>query len=76
MSQWDDLPEIEAALRSATLPNEPVRICSGVLVVDHIQFASTHLKICKTNLGNDRFLPYLARLKNYTKNITNGSNSD
>jgi hypothetical protein len=70
MTEWNKLQDIEASLKAATLPKEPINLYSGVFVVDHVKFATTHLKVCHANAGKNTFLPYLERLKIYVNKIT------
>jgi hypothetical protein len=76
MTDWSKLQDIEDALKVATLPKEPINLNSSTRVIDHIKFASTHLSVCKQNFGKSTFLPYLQRLNQYTKIITNNGNKE
>ena len=70
MTEWDKLQDFEASLKAATLPKEPIKLCNGTMVVDHIKFATTHLAVCHANIGKNTFLPYLERLNIYVNKIT------
>lgn len=55
--------ELEQFFNSKDLPEGPIRLDNFTLIEDPVLFVQTELAIVKAHNGNERYLPYLERLK-------------
>lgn len=68
---WDnEIRDLEQFFGSQVLP-EKVRLNSWSMIVNVKHFVTNHLATVKHNNGNERFEPYLNRLKELKKQLTN-----
>lgn len=66
-----DIADMEQFFKSVTLPEAPVRIdkCSRIINIE--LFIKTHLSIVKSQNGNTRYIPYLDRLIELKRILSN-----
>jgi hypothetical protein len=70
--KWD-IEDLELFFREAELPSEPIRMDECTVITDVSLFINSHLSYVRAQNGNDRYLPYLERLQELKKNLTNKS---
>lgn len=64
---WD-VAELETAIRSANMPQAPVKLDQCTTIIDVPLFIESHLSTVKHNNGNPHFKPYFDRLVKF-KNL-------
>ena len=57
------LNKLSAFFQIAILPTEPIKLNSGVTIVDLKRFIKTNYETAKNNQGNVIFEPYLQRVE-------------
>tara|TARA_R110000868_G_scaffold402866_1_gene679612 strand:- start:437 stop:670 length:234 start_codon:yes stop_codon:yes gene_type:complete len=59
---WQNrLQALSAFFQTAILPSEPIKLNSGVTIIDLKRFIKTNYETAKNNQGNVIFEPYLQR---------------
>jgi hypothetical protein len=75
LQNWNkEIEELEIFFSEFSPPAIPIKL-NGCTMVTNVQgFVLTHLSTAKHNNGNRRFLPYLERLQEFKKAVTNTIN--
>ena len=67
--KWD-IEELEAFFHDAELPSEPIRLDACTVITNVSLFIESHLSYVKAHDGNDRYMPYLDRLRELKRVLT------
>lgn len=61
---WNrDIEELEIYFKTIVLPTVPLRLNRWSMITDVPKFIENHIDNVKTNVGKQKFVPYLNRLK-------------
>ena len=72
---WEqDIIRLEQFYKTATLPNNPVRLSKCEVITDVWLFINSHLTTVKANNDKRTFLPYLNRLQDLKQYLTTNLN--
>ena len=67
----ESLDVIEGFLSGVELPNS-LQLDSCIFITDCRGFVSSHLSICRGNVGSETFSPYFDRLRKFCKVVQDG----
>ena len=68
---FDDITELERFFQIIDLSAGPVRLDKCSMITDVSLFIKSHLSIVKAQSGNERYRPYLERLRQLEKILRN-----
>ena len=69
---WNkQITDLRAFYNSIEIPSEPIQLKQGETITDCFKFIKSHITIVKANNGKEKYKPYLDRLQELKKKLSN-----